>query len=242
MRKHELNPSDYDLTIRATDLSITAKETGRQVVKNVNITLEQGTYAAIHGPSGAGKTLAATALLGNAMRNPELSYSGSVDYDLKQNTAEVATDTPNIDGNNVLERFIGFVPQRYDLLPKMSAEDNIRLPSKIKQSPVDENVLSEVYRQLELDGLLTTKAGKLSGGEQQRVAIARAFANNPRAVILDEPASALDPELKDKTSRVLGDLVSRLGTTVIMVTHENLHAPRRIEMSRGEIISDTLNS
>lgn len=241
MRKTELHPSDYDLTIRATDLSITAKETGRQVVKSFNLTLEQGTYAAIHGPSGAGKTLAATALLGNAMRNPDLSYSGSVDYDLKQKSGEKTIDTPSVDANNVLERFIGFVPQRYDLLPKMSAEDNIRLPSKIKQAPIDEGVLNEVYHQLELEELLATKAGKLSGGEQQRIAIARAFANNPRAVILDEPASALDPELKDKTSRVLGDLVSKLGTTVIMVTHENLHAPRRIEMSRGEIISDTVS-
>ncbi len=238
MSKYDFNPSDFNFGIHATDLSIRAKETGRQVVKSITLNIEQGTYASIHGPSGAGKTLAATALLGTRMWNPDLEYSGAVGYSLIPKNS-MDNPLPDVNLDNVLERFMGFVPQRYDLLPKMKAVDNIHLPSRMKQIPVDKKVLDRVYQQLELDDLLSTKAGKLSGGEQQRVAIARAFAGNPRAIILDEPASALDPELKDKTSRVLGELVSQLGTTIIMVTHENLHAPRRIEMTKGEIIADT---
>lgn len=234
MKTPEYNPADYDFSMHAEGLYVATKK-GDTLLDNVNVSIGQGEHVAIHGPSGAGKSLLATALCG--IRARDLTYQGSVGYELtaRGNAQEIKQS----EVGNVLKRHIGFVPQEALLDPNMSAMKNILTPNRIKQIPINGEVLDEVCSRLGLErSLLEQKARTLSGGQKQRVAIARAFAHNPNVVILDEPTAALNQELKDETNDMLNDLVETLGTTIVSVTHEDSLASRRIEMADGKIKSD----
>ena len=234
MKTPDYAPRSYDLRIRARDLSIITKA-GAKLLDAVNVTISQGEHVALHGKSGAGKTLFATALCG--IRDTTLDYQGVVDYQLTQDSNEKAGFDQDY---NILRRHIGFVPQEATLDPNMTAGDCVKIPARLKQIPINTEVLDEVYDQLDLKRLLGQKAGTLSGGQRQRIAIARAFAHGPNAVVLDEPTAALNEELKVQTNVMLNELVNSLGVTILSVTHEDSLASRHIEMADGKITSNSL--
>ena len=266
MTSPHYNPNTHKLGIHAKDLSVITT-TGETLLDNITLNIRQGEFVAVHGQSGAGKSLLATALCGIRFlekREPRryekfvrdkvmaatahvgirlsekqgpVRYAGNVSYSLSPQLGGEGVSLPH--DFNILRQHIGFVPQEPLLDGKMTARDNIMIPARLKQIPIDFDTLDEVYYQLGLESMLDKKTGDLSGGQKQRVSIARALTGTPNAIILDEPTANLNPELKVETNQMLERLNRRFGMTVISVTHEDSLATRIIEMNDGRIVSDT---
>lgn len=240
MKSPELNLQNYDLSVTVRNLGLTSIR-GEVLLDDINLTINQGEHVAIHGASGAGKSLLAEALC-LFPRGKELQQTGSVDYTLTNKETGFAINPTAIKGYDILQRLVGYGPQGANLDPDRTAEENILAPARLENIPTDEVVLQEVYGTLGLDGIHAQQANELSGGQKLRAALARPLARAPRFVILDEPTAALDPELKQQTSAMLASFVNETGTTVISITHEPEEvatATRRIEMERGQIIFDS---
>ena len=199
--------------LKLTDICkdyIQGKEPVR-VLKNVNMSVEQGEYLAIMGPSGSGKTT-----LMNIIGCLDVPTSGTYTLDgkdLKDLNDDALADIRN--------RHIGFVFQNFHLLPKMTALDNVALPLLYRGvSRKDRRARAEAA--LKLMGLgerMDFYPNQLSGGQQQRVAIARAIVGNPKLLLADEPTGALDTASGVQIMDIFRRLSQR-GITIIMITHE----------------------
>ena len=181
------------------------------VLRHVDLAIDDGDYLAIMGPSGSGKTT-----LMNIIGCLDVPTSGT--YILAGENISRAGENKLADIRN---RTLGFVFQSFNLLPKLTARDNVALPllyagvSKRERSRRAEEALAMVGLE-ERMGFYPTQ---LSGGQQQRVAIARAMINRPRLLLADEPTGALDTA----SGRQVMDLFDRLnggGTSIILITHE----------------------
>jgi putative ABC transport system ATP-binding protein len=144
----------------------------------------------------------------------------------------------------VRNRYIGFIFQNFQLLPTLTALENVMVPLELRG---EKNVRPRSITLLEKVGLqnrLHHYPAQLSGGEQQRVSLARAFANNPRILFADEPTGNLDVETSDKVIKLLFDLNQEAGTTLVIVTH-NLElasqTKRIIKIKGGHLVADELN-
>jgi putative ABC transport system ATP-binding protein len=136
---------------------------------------------------------------------------------------------------------IGFVFQFFNLLPMLTAEENIVLPLKIGGTPIDQAFVDQIIRTVDLDDRRTHRPAELSGGQQQRVAIARALASKPAVVFADEPTGNLDSASSDEVLKLLRDAVDNLGQTIVMVTHDARAASiadRIVYLKDGEIVRD----
>ncbi|MDQ7779926.1 MAG: ATP-binding cassette domain-containing protein [Planctomycetota bacterium] len=173
---------------------------------NISLSVRAGEYFVVLGPTGAGKTMLIECIAG-LHKNPP----GSVLIDGK----DVSARTPE-------ERGLGYVPQDYALFPFLSVQDNIRFPLNIRGRRDSEamKAFDEVVEQLQIGALLDRDIQNLSGGERQRVALARALVIRPRLLLLDEPYSALHTELRQRLWAEMKIMHSKLGTTVIHVTHD----------------------
>jgi putative ABC transport system ATP-binding protein len=181
------------------------------VLKGVNIDVAPGEFVAIMGPSGCGKSTLLH-LLGGLLS----PTSGNIIID-GEDLAEVS-DAKRTD---IRRRKIGFVFQRFNLFPTLTAEGNLKLAEKIhegsgKGSPEKRR---EVLRLLKLEDKMHHKPVELSGGEQQRVALARAVINNPAIILADEPTGNLDSENSEIVLDMFRELNKKLGQTIIMITH-----------------------
>lgn len=206
-----------------------------EALKTVSLTIEKNEYVALMGPSGSGKST-----LMNLLGCLDSPTSG--EYWL--NGIEVSTMD---DGElaEVRNKQIGFVFQTFNLMPRLSALENVALPLVYAGIGREER-LAKARRVLESVGLgdrVTHKPNELSGGQRQRVAVARALVNDPAIILADEPTGNLD----SKTSyEIMGlfEQIHRAGNTVILVTHEHdiaLHAHRVVRMRDGLIESDIIN-
>jgi putative ABC transport system ATP-binding protein len=119
---------------------------------------------------------------------------------------------------------IGFVFQAYNLLTTLTVQQNITLPLRLAGKRVDKALLSEVVRAVGLSDRLNRLPSELSGGQQQRVAIARALVTRPDAVFADEPTGALDTKTARQVLGLLRHVVTNMGQTVLMVTHDPIAA------------------
>jgi putative ABC transport system ATP-binding protein len=179
-------------------------------INKLNFSVEKGEFVVILGPSGSGKSTL-------------LNLIGGMDY---------ATDGEiNIDGENITSfskrllnkyrrKSVGFVFQFYNLLPNLTAGENVALSKKISDNPLDGNVL-------ELVGLGNRSRhfpSELSGGEQQRVSIARAIVKNPKLLLCDEPTGALDSETGKSIISTLWNMCKENNQTAIVVTHNSVIA------------------
>ena len=177
-----------------------------KAVDGVSSELKQGTFNVILGQSGAGKTTMLNMIGG--MDSPTAGrivvngkeISGMSDHEL--------TDYRRTE--------IGFVFQFYNLVPNLTALENVQLAEEICKSPLDAR---EMLRRVGLEKRMDNFPSQMSGGEQQRVSIARALAKNPEIVLCDEPTGALDSETGRKVLRLIRNVASELGKTVIIVTH-----------------------
>jgi len=168
----------------------------------------------IYGPSGAGKSLTLQALAG--LLKPDSGRITFCDQALYDSVARV--DVP------ARGRGFGYLFQDYALFPKLTVRQNIafglltglRNPSERGGGEVVDRSL----RAFELVDVAAQRPSEISGGQRQRVALARALVNSPRALLLDEPFSALDPELRHRMRTELDELLKRIGIPVVMITHD----------------------
>ena len=181
------------------------------VLHDVTMTVEQGEYIAIMGPSGSGKTT-----LMNLLGCLDVPTSGT--YLLEDQNIGTLSDDALADIRN---ESIGFVFQNFNLLPKMTALDNVALPLLYRGVPLkDRRTRAEAALKLMgLEDRMNFFPNQLSGGQQQRVAIARAIVGNPKLLLADEPTGALDTASGVQIMEIFRRLSQR-GITIIMITHE----------------------
>jgi len=205
-----------------------------EALQGVSIKIEKGDFVAVLGQSGSGKSTL-------------LNIMGALD---KPTYGKMLIDGVDIStlSDDQLAGFrsrIGFVFQFFNLIPRLTARENVELSMSIVG-------MNRTERREQAEALLETvglkermnhKPAELSGGQQQRVAIARALSNNPRFLLMDEPTGNID----SKTSREIVDVIKRLsekGATIVMVTHDQhvaREAKRTIQMFDGKIVSEEVN-
>lgn len=207
----------------------------REVVALAPTTLEinRGEFVAVVGASGSGKTTLLSMLggmlaptSGKVWLGRESLYDGSV-----------------TDRAHVRQHKLGFVFQTFNLIPYLSALENVQVPLMLRgaTSEADERRVVELLEKVGLQARMHHKPSELSIGQQQRVALARTLANDPAAILADEPTGNLDPETREQVLTFLEQLQHE-GRTVIMVTHDPAAASRAtrvIKLRDGAVISDT---
>ena len=202
------------------------------VLKDVSFAIEEGSACAIVGPSGSGKTTLIAICAG--LERPS---DGSVVFNgfpMHLSSEEELSRIRN--------QFIGFVFQSFQLLPSLTALENVMVPAEIRGENHARSRALELLKQVGLEGRLRHYPVQLSGGEQQRVAIARAFINHPKILFADEPTGNLDTETAGDIVRLIFELNTTTGTTLMLVTHDRElteQASRIISLKGGTMLSDT---
>lgn len=185
-------------------------------VKTVSLQVEDGEFFVLLGPSGCGKS---TIL--NLVAGLEKPTSGEVYFDktLVASPAKRVFKSPR-------DRNVSMVFQSYALYPHLNVYNNIAFPLSVAKQPRDDirRAVEEAADLVEIRNLLSARPGELSGGQKQRVAIARAVVRRPDVLLLDEPLSNLDAQLRASTRTELKKLQRRLGLTTVYVTHDQLEA------------------
>jgi len=194
------------------------KTTKTTILKNVSLEIESGQSIAILGKSGSGKST-----LLNVMSGLTQPDSGEVLYNGENLFARGKKDPFQFRRDS-----IGLIFQSFHLQPNNTVLSNVLLPLEIagKNNRKGKLKVKEVLDLVGLGDKLTEKVVNLSGGQKQRVAIARSLVNNPKVIFADEPTGNLDTETGDKIVEILLDLQKRLGTTLIIVTHDHTLAEK----------------
>jgi len=199
-------------------------------LRGVDLEVARGEFIAVVGSSGSGKST-----LFNVLGGLTAPTSGSIDINGK-NLAHM-TDAER---TNLRRSTVGFVFQKYNLLPTLSAADNIRIVKYIGGCGTEFDApFTEVLRLLGVADRLQHKPRALSGGQQQRIAIARAIVNGPAILLADEPTGNLDSQNSAAVLKLLKDLNERLGQTILMITHDEeaaSYAHRRVHMRDGQLL------
>jgi putative ABC transport system ATP-binding protein len=201
-------------------------------LRGINLTIHPGEFVAIMGPSGSGKSTLMQ-LLGCL----DLPSDGVVQLDGKDITTLDEDTLAQIRGKKV-----GFVFQTFNLIPTLTAQENVELPLFFQGVPREKRRAraAELLRKVGLDGRLHHKPAQLSGGERQRVAIARALANDPEIILADEPTGNLDSESGKAILELLAQL-HREGKTIILVTHNPeaaAYAQRIVRIRDGRLVEE----
>ena len=200
-------------------------------LKDVSVDFQPGTFSAVMGPSGSGKST-----LMHILAGLDRPTSGTVSID--------GTDISRLNDKDLtlLRRAkVGFVFQFFNLLPMLTAEENITLPIKIAGESVDQELLQNLLHTMGLEDRRTHRPAQLSGGQQQRVAIARALISKPAVIFADEPTGNLDSSSSHEVLDLLRKAVDDLGQTIVMVTHDASAASvadRIVFLSDGSIVRD----
>jgi len=185
-----------------------------QALDAVSIELRRGTFTAVMGPSGSGKS---TFL--NCAAGLDRPTSGSVWLgDVELSTLDETKLT------EVRRQRIGFIFQAYNLLGALNVEENVTLPLRLAERRTDKAFLREVLTAVGLGDYGKRRPGELSGGQQQRVAVARALITRPDVVVADEPTGALDTRSSKQVLELMRQIVTDMGQTVLMVTHDPVAA------------------
>jgi len=207
---------------------------GDETVKaldNININIYQGEFVAIVGPSGSGKSTM-------------MNLVGALDFSTKGDIYLDNIDIEHLEESDLAQirgKRIGFVFQTFNLIPTLTAVENVMLPMIFQGVRYEERLerAKELLHKMGLEHRLTHLPQQLSGGERQRVAIARALANDPEVILADEPTGNLDTKRGEEVARLLNQL-SKEGKTIILITHDMYvakHAEKRYSLRDGKIIS-----
>jgi putative ABC transport system ATP-binding protein len=197
----------------------------------VTTAFERGRYSAIMGPSGSGKST-----LMHILAGLDRPTGGSVVLD----GVEITT-LDDGDLTRLRRDKLGFIFQFFNLIPVLTAEENILLPLSIAGHKPDEEWLRQLVEAVGLGDRLTHRPAELSGGQQQRVAVARALVSKPSVVFADEPTGNLDSKSSEEVLGMLRRSVDDLGQTVVMVTHDPeaaAYADRLVVLRDGRVVHD----
>jgi multiple sugar transport system ATP-binding protein len=183
-----------------------------EAIRNVSLTIADGEFVVLLGPTGAGKTTTLRLIAGLE----------------KSDAGRISIDGEAVDGLPPSARDTAFVFQQYSLYPHLSVYDNLAFPLKsparrIAKADIDRRV-REIAAMVRIDHKLENRATRLSGGEMQRVAIGRALVRDPSVFLMDEPLSSLDAKLRADLRLELKRIQNDLGATMLYVTHDQIEA------------------
>jgi putative ABC transport system ATP-binding protein len=185
-------------------------ESAVHALRGVSVEIERGKLTAVMGPSGSGKST-----LMHILAGLDQPTAGDVSID-----GTNITDLDDDDLTKLRRTHIGFVFQFFNLLPMLSAEDNILLPLSIAGVKPDRDWTEQLIAKVGLADRRSHRPSELSGGQQQRVAIARALSTRPTIMFADEPTGNLDSATGAEILELLSDSVAAYGQTTLMVTHD----------------------
>jgi len=205
-----------------------------KAVNGIDLTITEGEFTALKGPSGCGKTT-----LLNLLGGLDQPTSGSILID--------NTDITQLSDNELIDfrlHNIGFVFQAYNLIPVLSATENVSFIMLLQDRPKEERLAraQQLLKAVGLEGKEDKRPGQLSGGQQQRVAVARALASKPKFVLADEPTANLDSESTSNLLEIMEQLNAEENMTFVFATHDDrviAKAKRVVSISDGKVISDT---
>jgi putative ABC transport system ATP-binding protein len=226
-------PAQTSVAARAVDVTklYGTGENAVAALAGVSVEVREGQFTAVMGPSGSGKSTLLHVLAGLDRPTSGAVYVGDIDLTSLKDKALTLLRRDRI----------GFIFQSFNLLPTMSAAENIALPMKIAGRRPDPAWVQTIVETVGLTDRLSHRPAELSGGQQQRVAAARALASRPQIVFADEPTGALDSKSGTELLTFLRRAVDDLGQTVVMVTHEPhaaSFADRVIFLADGEVVDE----
>jgi putative ABC transport system ATP-binding protein len=202
-----------------------------QALRGVDLEIPPGQFTAVMGPSGSGKST-----LMHILAGLDRPTTGSVSIDGQEITAMGDQELTLL-----RRRHIGFVFQFFNLLPMLTAEENIVLPLRIAGRDAQTGWVDEVISKVGLSDRRTHRPAQLSGGQQQRVAIARGLVSRPTVMFADEPTGNLDSTTSEEILVLLREAVESYGQTTVMVTHDvraSAMADRILFLADGLIVRD----
>jgi iron(III) transport system ATP-binding protein len=209
------NPQDARNSPHINALSVESLQVSigdRTILNNLSFALEKGSVGCLLGASGCGKTTALRAIAGFV--NPR---SGAIKVNGRELTSKSVWTPPE-------ERKIGVVFQDYALFPHLTVFENVIFGLKALDRDSRNHRVQQMLDLTGLAGNATQYPHELSGGQQQRTALARALAPSPELILLDEPFSNLDPDLRERLALDLRDLLKAAKTTALLVTHDQYEA------------------
>jgi putative ABC transport system ATP-binding protein len=220
--------------LHCQSLTRTYRSGGRDltVLKDITFSLEQGGFLAILGPSGSGKTT----LLG-LLAGLDRPSAGTVHLDGQELGSLDEDQRARLRGEK-----IGFVFQAFQLIPTLTAQENVQVPLELRGDANAAAIARELLRRVGLAGREHHYPAQLSGGEQQRVALARGFSIRPKVLFADEPTGNLDAGTGATIIDLMVELNQDLGTTLVLVTHDldlATRARRTIRLADGRVVADT---
>ncbi len=214
----QTNARDPEVRLEEIHKTYIMGEVDVPVLRGISLDIHSGELTVILGASGSGKST-----LLNIIGGIDRPTSGRILFEGREISA--ATDQQLTEYRR---QSVGFVFQFYNLVPSLTARENVEVSTEIADQPMDPVA---ALQEVGLGDRVDHFPAQMSGGQQQRVAIARALAKNPRLMLCDEPTGALDHETSVKVLQLLQDLNARLGTTIVMITH----APPIAAMARQVI-------
>jgi putative ABC transport system ATP-binding protein len=185
-------------------------DTAVQALRGVDLDVERGRLTGVMGPSGSGKST-----LMHIMAGLDKPTEGDVTID-----GTSIADLSDTELTKLRRKHIGFIFQFFNLLPMLTAEENIVLPLELGGAKLDKEWVDSVIERVGLSDRRTHRPAELSGGQQQRVAIARALISKPTVVFADEPTGNLDSTTSQEILDLLSESVETLGQTFVMVSHD----------------------
>ena len=209
---------------------------GDAVIKaldHVSLDIEQGSFVCLYGPSGSGKTTLLNMIGGlDKLDSGEISIDGQrVDLLAKGPLADLRLHS------------IGFVFQSYNLIPVLTAQENVEFVMQVQGVPARERKKRSlaILKEVGLEGMENRRPAQLSGGQQQRVAVARAIVSQPKLVLADEPTANLDSQSATHLMELFRELNETHSVTFLISTHDERvmrYAKRLVKMQDGRIIED----
>jgi putative ABC transport system ATP-binding protein len=200
-------------------------------LRGVSVELKRGCFTAIMGPSGSGKSTLMHCLAGlDSVTRGTVQIGGTTVTGMKDRAL-----------TNLRRTKVGFIFQQFNLLPTLTAKENILLPLSIAGSKPDQEWFERVVKTIGLTERLGHRPSQLSGGQQQRVACARALVSRPEVVFADEPTGNLDSRAGAEVLGFLRNSVRDFGQTIVMVTHDPnaaAYADRVIFLSDGQVVNE----
>lgn len=202
-----------------------------EVLKGINISIQKGEICVLLGPSGSGKST-----LLNIIGGIDNADSGYISINDEK--------TANMDEKRLTiyrRKHLGYIFQMYNLIPNLNVRENIEVGAYLSDHPLD---IDEILHTLGLYEHRHKLPNQLSGGQQQRTAIGRAIVKNPDILLCDEPTGALDYKTSKEILKLIEDVNTKYGNTVIMVTHNDAiknMADRVVKLRDGQIRKDYTN-